>query len=913
MKKAFRITVISLIVLVGFAAAIPVVFKDDIIVIVKEEANKNLKANVDFGDFSLSLFTNFPDFTFSIENVVVNGIDQFEGVQLAKIGELSFTLDVVSVFKGESIKIQQIYLANTAANVMVLENGMANYDIAMPADTAIVEPVEVETADTGEATDFKIALKSYVLENINLIYNDATMPMAVEVIGLNHSGSGDFTKDLFNLNTTTSIDKVTFNMDGVAYMSHAAINIDADLEMDMANAKYTFKENRIAINQLLLGVNGWVAMPSDGMDMDVSFFAQETKLRGLMSMVPAVFTEGFEALKISGDFALDGFVKGVMSDKLMPGFGINMNIKEGRIAYPDLPKSIDNINVKAKVVSLGGESLDNTIIDLPVVHLEVAENQIDMKLNITNPITDPLIKFGLKAEVMLAELRDAMPFENGEELSGFIKSDVILNGRLSAIETENYEAFTANGVIDIRDMLYKASDMPTASIKHADFRFSPKELNLADFQCVYGKTDVSANGVIGNYLAYALKDETLKGTFNVSSNKIDLNEFMQAEEKTEANVEVATNESIDANTDEAPLSVIEIPENIDFTLQATIKQLLYDNVEISNTNGQILIKNGVAKLNQLRMETLGGKVIMDGTYNTTDVKVPKIDFAFGIEGLDINKTAKTFNTVEKMAPIAKNCQGRFNANFTLAGDLNGQMEPLMESLYGNGGLSTKEVAVDGFKPLTKLADVLKNPSLAKPTLKNINITFKFVDGRVFVDPFDVNFQDINATMFGSNGFDQTIDYTMNLMIPRDKLGGEANKLVDGLMGQANSMGANFSLGETVNVDVLVSNTISDPKIKTAIGKSGGKSAKTVLKETFNEKKKEIEEKVKAELDKAKKQAQEAIEQKKAEAKKKIEEEKKRLEAEAKKKIEAEKKRLKAEAKKKAEEEAKKKLKGLFNK
>jgi len=910
MKKALKVIVIIFIAFVGIAAAIPVVFKDDIIALVKDEANKNVNANIDFGDFSLSLFTNFPDFTFSIENVVVTGIDKFEDVELARIGELSFTLDVMSVFKGETLQIKEVYVANTDANVQVLADGSANYDIAIPSDSTIVEEVKVEEPTEESSGEFKIALTSYVLENINLIYNDATMPMALNIVGLNHQGSGDFTLDLFDLRTNTTIDKLTFDYDGVQYMSEAAINMDADLIMDMPNFKFTFKENRIAINQLLLGFNGWFAMPSDDMDMDITFFAQETKLRGLMSMVPAVFTEGFEELKISGDFALDGFVKGTMNDLLMPGFGVDMKINKGRIMYPDLPKSIDNINVKAKIVSLGGESLDNTIIDVPLAHLEIAENPIDMKLNVTNPMTDPLIKFGLKTEVILAELKEAMPFEEGEELNGFIKSDVNVKGRMSAIETENYDAFVANGSIEVTDMVYKAADMPLTSIKHAEFLFSPKELKLADLQCNYGRTDVAANGVISNYLAYALKDETLVGAFNLNSNKIDLNEFMEEESAEVSTSEVAN----DSSSTEEPLAVIEIPANIDFTLNANLKQLLYDNVEITNTEGQIVVRNQEAKLNTLSMETLGGKVLMDGTYNTSNAKEPKIDFKFGIEGLDINKTANTFNTVEKMAPIAKSCAGRFNANFTMTGVLDEHMEPVMNSLFGSGGVNTKAVAIEGFKPLSKLADVLKNPSLANPTLKNINISFKFVNGKVYVDPFDVNFEDINATVAGSTGFDETIDYTMNLVIPRDKLGGEANQLVEGLVGQANSLGANFSLGETVNLDVYVTNTISDPKIKTGLAKgASSKGAKDLLKDTFNDKKKELEDKAKEEFDKAKQKAQEEIDKKKAEAQKKIEEEKRRLEEEARRRIEEEKKRLEEEAKKKAEEEAKNKLKGMFKK
>ena len=86
MKKVLAIIGILFVLLLAAAIILPIIFKDDIFQLVKDEANNNLNAKIDIGDFSMTLFKSFPDFTLQIDDVKVEGVDEFEGVTLAQIG-----------------------------------------------------------------------------------------------------------------------------------------------------------------------------------------------------------------------------------------------------------------------------------------------------------------------------------------------------------------------------------------------------------------------------------------------------------------------------------------------------------------------------------------------------------------------------------------------------------------------------------------------------------------------------------------------------------------------------------------------------------------------------------------------------------------------------------------------------------
>jgi hypothetical protein len=52
-------------------------------------------------------------------------------------------------------------------------------------------------------------------------------------------------------------------------------------------------------------------------------------------------------------------------------------------------------------------------------------------------------------------------------------------------------------------------------------------------------------------------------------------------------------------------------------------------------------------------------------------------------------------TVQKMAPIAKTCKGKFSTNLTMKAVLDQHMQPDLNTLTGHGTLRTKSVRVEG--------------------------------------------------------------------------------------------------------------------------------------------------------------------------------------------------------------------------
>ena len=182
-KKILLVFGIIFVLLITSIIVLPVIFKDDIIVAVKEAANDNLNAEVDFGDFDVSLISSFPKFSFDIADVSVIGVDSFAGDTLIAIGSMRVTLDVMAAINGQ-YNIKSFEVDNFTTNIIVLKDGMANYDIVKETGEAEVV-VEEEAAPADTSGPFKLELKRLALTNFNIVYDDRMEDIYTEIKNLN--------------------------------------------------------------------------------------------------------------------------------------------------------------------------------------------------------------------------------------------------------------------------------------------------------------------------------------------------------------------------------------------------------------------------------------------------------------------------------------------------------------------------------------------------------------------------------------------------------------------------------------------------------------------------------------------------------------------------------------------------------
>ncbi|MDR0750615.1 MAG: AsmA family protein [Tannerellaceae bacterium] len=754
LKKALIAVGALLVVITGLMVAIPFLFKDTIKTAVVKIVNQQVNATVDIGGFGLSLFKNFPHATLSLYDATVAGVGDFEKDTLLQAKAASLTINLYSLFKG-NYEVSSIYLDRVSVMAKVAANGKANWDIVK------------ETATAGEAegdTPFHLSLDKITVNDCNITYLDDASKIKAALTKWNGHLSGDFSASQTTLRTGSTIDEVTVEMDGIPWLNKVKAMANAQISAAFDQMKFTFTHSQLQLNELKASIEGSFAMPDDdSMDFDLKLNAPGTQFKDLLSLIPAMYTADFKDVKTSGTASLDGYVKGTMKGENYPAFDMKISVGNAMFQYPSLPKPVDNINLHIALQSKGG-SLDNTVTDISKFSFTLGGNPFTGYLHVTTPTTDPRLEMYANGTIDLGMIKEVYPLETGTELNGKIEANLNLATRMSDIEKERYENVSASGTLSVSDIVYKSKEMQDVLVQEASLEFTPRYVNLASLRINIGKNDLSATGRLENFIAYMLKDQTIKGELNIQSTYLNANDFLG-----DAAADAAPSETVSPgdSTATASPSHFVIPKNVDFALNASLKEIVYDQITISGMDGNMSVRNGILKLNDVSAKALGGTCKVNGSYDTSDPENPKVSFGLNLSKVSFAETFKSVESVRKFAPVFENLLGSYSMNLNFNTSLGQSILQTLAHLTGNGALQTNDVKVENVAAMNALSAALKTDALKSFSAKDLNLPFTISDGKIDTKPFSLNIGNGGTLKLeGSTGLDQSINYKGIVTLPK---------------------------------------------------------------------------------------------------------------------------------------------------
>lgn len=805
MKKILKISGVVLAIVLVILITIPYLFSGKIETLVKKEANAMLNAELNFSSLNLSLIRNFPKASISLNDFYIKGNAPFEKDTLVSGKDLTATINLFSLFGDSGYTIDKILLDESKVKAIVLKDGQVNWDIMKSSEESANEENEQDNSE-----GFSLKINRVAIDDFSLIFDDQQGKQYAQIDHLNLILAGDLSSEKTKLNIETELPNIKYVSEGSTLLNNVAIDAKINLDADFKENKYTLNKNEVILNAIKTNLDGWVQLNEDSsIAMDIKLNTDKVSFKEILSLIPSVFMDDdFKKVKTEGKVELNAFAKGVYKENSLPHFDLTLNVEDASIQYPSVPASINQINIHANVNNPGG-SADLTKIKVSPLNLTIAGNPIAIKANLANPISDPKFDISLNGLLDLGKIKEIYPIEEAK-LMGLIDVDMSILGQLSYIEKELYDKIVASGKVKVSDLEVNMKDVPKVQIQKSLMTFTSKYLQLDETTILIGENDITLNSKLSNYIGYAMKGSTINGSLNLTSTHFNVNDLMSGEETTSDE----TSEEIN--------SVIEVPKNVNFNMNANFKEVIYDNITLSNLNGKIVVKNGKADMSNLSFNTFDGKVKMNGYYSTQTPKSPKVNANLDLTNLSFSKTYDGLNIVRQLAPIFSSLNGAYAGKLNLQTELNEKMEPITNKLQAKGTLNTDNVNIKDVKIIQELAKVIKQDDLVNRPMKDINLDFEVKDGRLSTKPFDFKIGNYNVNLSGTTGIDKTIDYSAKIKLPAG-----ATKL-DGFD----------------NVAVLIGGTFSKPtfKIDTASmmkesGKALGNKAKEMIqKELFKNKK-----------------------------------------------------------------------------
>ena len=778
-------------------AVVPYLFRDRIETLVKAEIAKSVNADVRWSSVGIGVFRHFPNITLGLSDLsVVNG-KPFEHDTLLTMRQFSVVVDVGSVLGnligGHAIVVRDVSLDQPVAHLRVLADGSANWDI-MRAGTAAAKP--------GASKPLAVSLRNLALRGGTITVDDRPSNLAAALSALDVTLSGDFTQDRFTLGTHLKAGDVLVRFAGIPYLDHVGLTLDTDVGADMRAKRFTFKGDKLRVNGLGLSFGGSVALGDQNTALDLTFSAPSTDFGGILSLVPAIYKRDFDKVRTAGTMSVSGTVKGEYGPKAFPAIALRARVENGSFRYPNLPLPAHDIGLDLAVDNPGG-SVDNTVVNLSRFHVVLGQRPLDAQLVVRTPVSDPEVNVAARGSVDLADVQRTVELPDVKQLAGILTANFAVHTKKSWVDAGRYGNVSASGTFGASRVAVNGAALPVpVAVDSALLRFTPQHVELPQFVARIGASDVRASGSLENLIGFVLHNGDLRGQATVASNTFNLDEWRSDQEST----------------------IIPVPPDVDAALDVTAKRLVYGKLDIRDAHGRLLIKNQRLTLDGFRMNMLGGGVLANGYYETTTPTRPTFAIDATVDSMDIPTAFTSLVTVQRLVPVARYARGIFSSRLTLSGPLAGNMMPVFSLLTGQGTFGTGTVAIDSFPPLTRLADAIHVEQLRNPAVQALQGAFSIDKGRLTVKPFDLKIGDVAMKVSGSNGIDQTLDYTLDLAVPTAILGASANQAIGALASSAGRAGIDLGKAAVVSVGARVTGSVTDPTVRPSFAGTGNSVA-----------------------------------------------------------------------------------------
>lgn len=518
MKKITKI-ILKILKWIGISLAsilflmfiIPLLFPGTISKQVKIFANKHLAGELDYKKTHLTFFRHFPSLTVSVDDLLLKGSKPFQKDTLLAAKEVAVGINLKNLIFDGDVKIDEIYVTDAFANVFVNTKGEANYNV-------YVSKPSTKAKDTTEA-GASIKLDLIKFRNFNIRYNDHAARVLVDAKGLNYTGKGGLSEDVFDLETDLDINKLDFSLDRIWYAKQKTLHADLITRINTNALTFVLRKNELRINELPLKFTGFLSILKDGYDLDIKAASEKTTIRDMLSVLPPQYLDWVKDTKIEGNSDLFFNLKGkfIEAQNLKPRLKARLLVQNGFISSGNAPVPMNNLNMDLNV-DLPDLNTDQLGIDLKKLSFDLGPNNNFRAVVQTKGLKEMLVRADIKGSVNLQTLDNALGLKN-IDIRGLLDTDIKANG-LFSLDKKLFPK--TNGYLNIKNGWLKTKYYPNpiqninvaSHITNTDGTFKSLGVKLDPFKFDFEGNPVFVNADLQNFedLFYKVK---AKGVLNV--------------------------------------------------------------------------------------------------------------------------------------------------------------------------------------------------------------------------------------------------------------------------------------------------------------------------------------------------------------------------------------------------------------
>ncbi len=492
-------------------------FKQDAIVQSQiDSLNHSYKGSISIGDIHLAPFSNFPDISIKIDDVVV-----YEG----KVSESPKILDVADIYVG--FNIWDLVAGNYDIHSLIVEEGF--FDLVIHPDG--LTNLQNALASSEEETDDEpvhIHLQRIELRNLDIHKLNEESNMDIETYIYWAKGGFKTTETEIKAHVDSEFELNVMDNGDTTYLKHKHFEFHTDLILDESNGVITFEPSGITMEHGDFLLEGTVDTRND-MDVDISVTGTKPSFDMFIAFAPEDIIPVLERYENAGKIYFEAKIQGPTTGDNLPFIDAKFGASEAYLENSAVKRRIDNMGFAGHFTNGEKRTLETMEFSLTDMTANLEKGLFIGTINVKN-FEEPDIQMELDASFDIPFLVSFLNLTDIKDSRGTVEMhmkfhDVIdLDNPEKALSDLN-QAYYAE--MKIEDLSLVSDQLP-APLKDFDahLEMKGKEAQLDKFNMVFGNSDLNITGFLSDLPAVVHHNEIpVRAHLEIKSQMLDIAEI----------------------------------------------------------------------------------------------------------------------------------------------------------------------------------------------------------------------------------------------------------------------------------------------------------------------------------------------------------------------------------------------------
>ena len=365
---------------------------------------------------------------------------------------------------------------------------------------------------------------------------------------------------------------------------------------------------------------------------------------------------------------------------------------------------------------------------------------------------------GLKARVTL----------NGMDVTANMGKDYALNTHLLKVDASMAHDKGKTGVLSqwnpdadivLDDALLKVSKLnDDIQINNMDLLIDANTLDIKRGVFRLGSSDLSLQGgVVGIKEWVEEHKNNIIGSFQVASNMLNINEILEL--TRDLGISSGSETMSVENSNDDPIMV---PKGVDLSFTLRAKKALYDNFDLNDLNGEMIVKDGTLILQEIGFTNKAAEMQLTAMYQSPRKNNLLLALDFHLLDVQINDLLHMIPYIDTLVPMLKTFDGQAEIHIGAETNLKANYEPKISTLRAAADIEGKNLSVNDKFTFTKITDMLDISTNGNYSVDSLDLQLTAFKNEIDLWPSQVAIGKYKVTVDGRMTLDKNGEYHLSV-------------------------------------------------------------------------------------------------------------------------------------------------------